>query len=478
VIGKHLARLEEAEQHCVSNDALQQIAQINKEYYFEKGRQKKFMVLTYGCQMNEHDSEVIAGFLYSAGYIETTELTDADLVVLNTCCVRESAENKIYGKIGSLKNYKKCNPEMLVAVGGCMAQKEKEAIQKRAPHVDLVFGTHNLHQLPELLLRVIQNKAGLTVVWEDAAEIVPTMPIRRKGGFKAWVSITYGCNNFCSYCIVPYVRGRERSRELAEIVADVQGLAKDGFKEITLLGQNVNSYGKDLPHQQDFADLLVALDKIDGIERIRFMTSHPRDMSEKVIMAIRDGKKICEHIHLPIQAGSNHILAKMNRGYTAEDYVKLVERIRHQIPGVSITTDIIVGFPGETEADFNQTLEIVKTVQFDMAYTFMFSPRSGTPAATMADQLPINIKKERLQRLMEIQSEISKKANEKLIGQVVEVLVDGSSKNNPAFFSGRTRTNKIIIFKGESKLTGKIVNVKVNKAQSWNLYGELVNCEE
>ena len=356
---------------------------------------KKYHTITFGCQMNENDSERLAGQLRSIGYSATEDKEDADLILINTCCVRESAEKKIYGKIGELKRLKQENPNLIIAIAGCMAQKDKEKLFKKAPHVDLVIGTHNTHQLVELLGQLESSRDKVLAVWDQAELLAPDVPTIRKSTISAWVPIMYGCNNFCTYCIVPYVRGRERSRPAADIVKEIRQLGDDGFKEITLLGQNVNSYGKDTG-SDDFADLLQAVDNIDSIARIRYMTSHPRDMSEKVMQVVAGSKRICEHFHLPIQSGSDEILKQMNRGYTTADYRQLVAGIRERMPQASLTTDIIVGFPGETEELFQETLECLKTIRFDMAYTFLYSVRSGTPAATMSDQVPLPVKKERL----------------------------------------------------------------------------------
>ena len=367
---------------------------------------KKYHTITFGCQMNENDSERLAGQLRSIGYAATEDKENADLILINTCCVRESAEKKIYGKIGELKRLKQENPNLIIGIAGCMAQKDKEKLFKKAPHVDLVMGTHNTHQLVELLGQLESSRDKVLAVWDQAELLAPDVPTIRKSTIAAWVPIMYGCNNFCTYCIVPYVRGRERSRPAADIVKEIRQLGDDGFKEITLLGQNVNSYSKDTGGD-DFADLLEAVDNIDSIARIRYMTSHPRDMSEKVMQVVAGSKRICEHFHLPIQSGSDEILKQMNRGYTTADYRQLVAGIRERMPQASLTTDIIVGFPGETEELFQETLECLKTIRFDMAYTFLYSVRSGTPAATMSDQVPLPVKKERLKILMDVQNQIS-----------------------------------------------------------------------
>lgn len=435
---------------------------------------KKYHILTYGCQMNEHDSERLAGQLRSIGYTHTDMLDDADMILINTCCVRESAEKKIHGKIGELKKLKAAKPNMILGVVGCMAQKDRDKLFKRQPHIDLVMGTHNTHQLMDLVRELSQSKDKVLAVWDQAERLSPDVPTIRRNAISAWVPIMYGCNNFCTYCIVPYVRGRERSRPLADIVSEIEDLGRDGFKEITLLGQNVNSYGVDGTEKADFADLLSAVDKIESIERIRYMTSHPRDMSDKVIEIVRTSKKICEHFHLPIQSGSDEILQQMNRGYQTEYYLELVRKIRTALPGASLTTDLIVGFPSETDQLFEETINLIKEVRFDAAYTFLYSVRSGTPAATMPNQLPLAVKKERLQRLNDIQNEISLEINKQLEGNIVEVLVEGPSKNDPNRMMGRTRTNKIVIWDKGQEEVGQLVNIKILQAQTWLLKGQLI----
>lgn len=437
-------------------------------------RKKYFTTITYGCQMNENDSERLSGQLKSIGYEYSENLEEAAIILVNTCCVRESAEKKIYGKIGDLKRLKTVNPNLIIGITGCMAQKDRDKLFKKAPHIDLVMGTHNVHKLVELIKEVEESKGKVLAVWDQAERMAPNVPTVRKGQISAWVPIMYGCNNFCTYCIVPYVRGRERSRPLQDIVDEIHQLGNEGFKEITLLGQNVNSYGKD-GNEADFADLLQAVDQIPNIERIRYMTSHPRDMSTKVIEIIRDSKKICEQFHLPIQSGSDSILKQMNRGYTTQYYRALVQKIRNEIPGAAITTDLIVGFPGETDELFEETLEFIKSIQYDAAYTFLYSQRSGTPAATMPDQLPLTIKKARLQRLMDAQNDISLALNKQLENTVVEVLVEGVSKTDDNKLMGRTRSNKIVIWeKTGSEQVGQLVHIKVTTAQTWLLKGILI----
>ncbi|HMA60310.1 MAG TPA: tRNA (N6-isopentenyl adenosine(37)-C2)-methylthiotransferase MiaB [Halanaerobiales bacterium] len=437
---------------------------------------KKYYIKTYGCQMNEHDSEKIAGMLEEMGYNPTDELEKADLIFLNTCTVRENAELKVFGKVGSLKRLKRANPDLIIGIGGCMMQVEEpvQKIKEKFPHVDLVIGTHNLHKLPELVSEIEESDQRIISVWDQEKGIIPDLPSVRKSDFQAWVTIMQGCDNYCSYCIVPYVRGHERSRLKENIINEVENLIEDGVIEITLLGQNVNSYAQDLEADYDFADLLAELDEIEGLKRIRYMTSHPRDFNEKTIKTIADSNKVCEHFHLPIQSGSNDVLYEMNRGYTREDYLAMIDNIKEHFDHYSITTDIIVGFPGETDEDFQDTLDIVKEVKFDMAFTFKYSKRTGTPAAKKDNQISEEVKDRRLQKLMKVQNKISLRQNKKLEGKNLEVLVEGESKNNPATFMGRSRTNKLVIFPRQEGLIGKVVKVKIDNAQSWTLYGDVI----
>ncbi|MBP2649348.1 MAG: (Dimethylallyl)adenosine tRNA methylthiotransferase miaB [Firmicutes bacterium] len=441
----------------------------------QKSVQKFYKTYTYGCQMNENDTERLAGQLKSLGFAETDNNEQADVIIINTCCVRESAEKKIYGKIGELKRLKATNPNLLIVIAGCMAQKDREKLFKKASHIDLIIGTHNVHQFTELVTKLDKSRERVLAVWDQAERLAPNVPTIRKNKISAWVPIMYGCNNFCTYCIVPYVRGRERSRTVEDIIQEIDELSEQGFKEITLLGQNVNSYGKDADNQLDFADLLTKVDSLNTIERIRYMTSHPRDMTDKVIAAVKNSRNICEHFHLPIQSGSDTLLEKMNRGYNQSYYRDLVQKIRQAVPNSSLTTDIIVGFPGETEELFEETLALLKAVEFDAAYTFLYSQRSGTPAATMPDQIPLAVKKVRLNRLADIQNEISLAINKRLVGSTVEVLVEGESKNNAEKLMGRTRTNKIVLWdKTGDERIGQLVQVKISVAQTWLLKGQLV----
>ncbi|MEQ8199871.1 MAG: tRNA (N6-isopentenyl adenosine(37)-C2)-methylthiotransferase MiaB [Syntrophomonadaceae bacterium] len=435
--------------------------------------QVNFHIETYGCQMNVRDSEIIAGLMERQGHIEQSRADQADIIIFNTCSVRHSAENKVYGKLGEYIRLKRHNPELIVAFGGCMAQLPEVVEKVKRLGVDVVFGTHNLHELPHLIDEYRQHRHKIVRVWPGHGGVIEDLPSHRKEGIGAFVNIMYGCNNFCSYCIVPYTRGRERSRHPQDIIREVEQLAGQGFKEVTFLGQNVNSYGQGLPDRCNFADLLRLADQIKGIARIRFTTSHPKDMSEELIEAIAGGDKICEHIHVPLQAGSDHVLKLMNRGYTHQHYLQLVRKMRERIPGVAITSDLIVGFPGETEEDFRATLDMVKQVRFDAAFTFLYSIRSGTRAATMPGQVDPATKKDRLLRLNELQYRIALELNRSLEGSVEEVLVEGPSKTNPSKLTGRTRSNRIVIFKGPERLTGRLVNVRITTGKTFSLFGQL-----
>lgn len=436
---------------------------------------KKVVTLAYGCQMSERDAETLTEISGKKGYTRSQELENADLVIINTCCVRESAENKILGKIGELKRLKEKNPNLKIAISGCMVQQPGALarLQKRAPHVDIWAGTHNLHDFDRLLEQSKDN-GKVAEVWEKPQETPEALPIAEKGKLKANVNISTGCNNFCTYCIVPHVRGRERSRKPEEILREIKELVATGCKEVMLLGQNVNSYGLDFDFSCDFADLLKEVDQIPGLLRVRFMTSHPKDLSDKLTEVIANGKHLCEHFHLPFQAGSDEILKRMNRKYNREYYLNRVNKIREYIPNASLTTDIIVGFPGETEEDFELTLDLVEKVDYSQAFTFIYSKRSGTPAATMADQIPLDIKKRRLQRLMTLQNTKSLEWRQKMLGKNYEVLVEGPSKSNPDRLTGRTRGNELVVFDGESNLIGTLVMVKMLETHSWTLFGELV----
>ncbi|MBV4425609.1 tRNA (N6-isopentenyl adenosine(37)-C2)-methylthiotransferase MiaB [Clostridium tyrobutyricum] len=437
---------------------------------------KNFFIETWGCQMNEEDSEKLSGMLKSIGYTKTTQKDTADIIIFNTCCVRENAELKVYGNLGMLRKLKKNNPELIIAVCGCMMQQKNMAkdIIKRFPFVDIIFGTHNAYKFPEYLNRVRYGEKSIIEIQNKEDGIVEGIPIDRESNIKGFVTIMYGCNNFCTYCIVPYVRGRERSRLPENIENEIKSMVEKGYKEITLLGQNVNSYGKNLNPKVSFAQLLRRINNIDGIERIRFMTPHPKDFTDDVIEAIKQCDKICEHIHLPVQSGSTRILKKMNRNYSKEQYLKVVDKIKRSIPNAAITTDIIVGFPGETELDFEETLDLAKKVQYDSAFTFIYSKRKGTPADEMGEQISDDIKHERFNRLVDVINNSSAKNNKLYLGKSEEVLVEGLSKNDNTKLMGRTRTGKLVNFLGNSDNIGKLTNVHINSTNSFSLSGEEV----
>ena len=437
-------------------------------------QKKRAFIGVYGCQMNISDAERMEGQLATLGYERTEDIARADLILLNTCCVRETAEDKVYGKIGEIKHIKRANPALIFGITGCMAQKEGEALIRRAPHIDFVLGTNKVHELKATVRRLESARRGPVVdVLLGDAPLPENVPIERTGRLSAWVPIMYGCNNFCTYCIVPYVRGREHSRRPEDVVREVEEAAAQGFKEITLLGQNVNSYGKD--HKlASFAELLLMVDAVKGVERVRYMTSHPKDLSDAVIDAVRQGRHICPHFHLPVQHGSDRILRAMNRVYRKDAYRSLVERIRAAVPDASLTTDLIVGFPGETEEDFEELLDFLREIRYDAAYTFLYSKRSGTPAATMEAQVEDSVKKERLHRLMEVQNEISLEKNAALKGTVQEVLAEGPSRTDEDVWTGRTGTNKIVLWRKKGQETeGDIVRVRITQPQTWVLKGEL-----
>jgi len=457
------------------NEIIERIRQNNENEYQKTGRMKYYRVITYGCQQNNSDSEKLKGMLRLMGYNQTENNEEADVILFNTCCVRENAEMKLYGNIGALKGLKKKKPDLIIGVCGCMMQQKHavDMIKEKYSHVDLIFGTHNIYKFPEIFEKALHEKYTLIDILDTDGFIVENIPVERDEKHKAWVTIMYGCNNFCSYCIVPYVRGRERSRNPDDIIEEIKSLSQDGCKEVTLLGQNVNSYGKDLEIEFDFADLLYRVNSIDGIERIRFMTSHPKDLSDKLIKAMCECSKVCEHLHLPFQAGSNKILKLMNRKYTKEEYLEKVNKIKEAIPGIALTTDIIVGFPGETTEDFEETLDVVRKVRFDQAFTFIYSKREGTAAAKMMDVISEEEKRNNFNRLVEVQNQISREINESYKDNIYEVLVDGPSKTNKNMLTGRTRTGKVVNFKGEAKI-GELVNVKINEVHSFSLNGEIV----
>ncbi|MBR2734117.1 MAG: tRNA (N6-isopentenyl adenosine(37)-C2)-methylthiotransferase MiaB [Selenomonadaceae bacterium] len=435
-----------------------------------RGMDKKLKLLTYGCQMNVADSERMAGLLRQIGYSLTDDADDADLILINTCCVRATAEDKVFGQIGRFKALKRLKPNLILGVAGCMVQKEGANLIKRAPHVDFVLGTGQSSEVARVVRSLELERRHIVDTSNVSGEIPSEVFPLRGGSVSTFVPIMYGCDNFCTYCIVPHVRGRERSRPPEEIFAEVRQAVAEGFKEITLLGQNVNSYAGGMT----FAELLTACDKL-GVERLRFMTSHPKDLSDALIAAIANGQNICEHIHLPVQHGSNEILRRMNRVYTVEKYLRLVEKIRAAIPHVSLTTDLIVGFPGETDDDFAATLNFLREVKFDAAFTFIYSKRSGTPAATFPNQIDDETKHRRLAELMNVQNDISLAKNSALVDTAVDVLVEGASKTDEKIFTGRTRSNKPVLFTHGSERAGDIVRVKVTHAQTFLLKGDIIN---
>ena len=433
-----------------------------------------YNVTTFGCQMNARDSEKLRGILDEIGYVRT-EGEVADFVIYNTCTVRENANNKVYGRLGYLNSLKKKNPHMIIALCGCMMQEEVviNKIKESYSFVDLIFGTHNIFKFPELLFNTLNSDDMIIDIWKDTSRIVEKLPTSRKYPFKSGVNIMFGCNNFCSYCIVPYVRGRERSRQSDDIICEIIKLVDDGVKEVMLLGQNVNSYGKGLEEDINFAKLLRRVNDIDGLERIRFMTSHPKDLSDELIDAMADCHKVCSHLHLPLQSGSSNILSKMNRHYTKEDYLLLVDKIRSKMPDIALTTDIIVGFPGEREEDFLETMDVVKKVGFDSAFTFIYSKRTGTPAATMDNQVPEDIIKDRFDRLLlEVQA-IGRSKADTYTGSIQSVLVENVNSQDSTLVSGRMSNNSIVHFPGDEDLIGSIVDVKLTECKGFYYIGEL-----
>ncbi len=438
------------------------------------GLGKTYKIDTYGCQGNEADSETMAGILELMGFTKTEHEDQADVILINTCAIRENAENRIWGELGRLKNYKRQNPNLILGLAGCMAQEENvvERVLKKYQHVDIVFGTHNIHMLPEYIQTAMFSKERVIEVFSREGEIIENLPKVRQHHFKAWVNIMFGCDEFCTYCIVPYTRGKERSRSKDEIIQEVKELVKQGYKEVTLLGQNVNAYGKDIKTDDyTFGDLLRDLDET-GIERIRFTTSHPHDLDLKTMHAMRDAKHVMPYFHLPVQSGSNTVLKKMNRHYTKESYLKTLNELKENVLGISVTTDIIVGFPGETEEDFMETMDLVEKAQFEGAFTFVFSKREGTPAAKFEDITPDEIKKQRLYLLNEKINAGYLKGNERFLGETVKVLVDGVSKYDESVLAGYSEHNKLVNFKGDPKLIGQIVDVKITQAKTWFLLGE------
>lgn len=454
-------------------DFSEKMLRINEKRSHERGEKMRAYVLTFGCQQNEADSEKLAGMARTMGYEISDSPENADLILVNTCAVREHAEKKALSTIGQFKHLKAKDHELMIGVCGCMVTQEhrREEIRHSYPYVDFIFGTSSLHRLPELLYEKTVKGKRLFCPEEEEYQVAEGLSIDRASTYRAWVSIMYGCNNFCSYCIVPYVRGRERSRRREDIIAEVEALAREGYKDITLLGQNVNSYAKG--EEYDFADLIERLAEIEGDFKLRFMTSHPKDASRKLIDVMAASDRIAKHFHLPLQSGSDAMLKAMNRHYDKAQYLDTVRYIREKMPDIALTTDIIVGFPGETEEDFEDTLDMLREVRYDMIFSFIYSPRKGTPAAEM-EQVSESVKSERFARLLEVQNEISLSKNLPLVGRVVRVLCDGVSKNNDELMSGRTEGNKIVFFKGDDSDEGKYLDIKINRAEAFALYGEKI----
>ncbi len=461
----------------------EELAYIEKVKQINENKKLKYYILTMGCQLNENDSEKIAGMLEKMNYTRTEEMKEADLVIFNTCCVRENAEEKLFGKVGEVKKQKE-EKGTILAIGGCMMQEEHiiKKLKQSYPYVDIIFGTHTLHKLPQDLYEALKENKKIRDVIDIEGQIIEGLPISRDDKTRASVTIMNGCNNFCSYCIVPYVRGRERSRNPKDILDEIKNLAKQGYKEVTLLGQNVNSYlrvekEKNIPFEEyedvnSFATLLRAVNKIEGIERIRFVSPHPKDFTDDVIEAIKDCEKVCKLIHLPLQAGSSKVLKEMNRKYTKEQYLSLVEKMKNRIPNVVFTTDIIVGFPGETEKDFEDTLDVVRKVKFEQVFMFIYSRRVGTPGDRMENQIPEEIKHERFNRLKELVESQIEENNKKYIGTMQKVMVEGISKNNPNMLTGRTDSNKVVVFEGDKNLIGTMQELEIVSEHMWYLKGE------
>ncbi|MBQ8803559.1 MAG: tRNA (N6-isopentenyl adenosine(37)-C2)-methylthiotransferase MiaB [Tyzzerella sp.] len=464
------------------------VSEPERQYYFikkarnyvrqaseEAGRPLTFCVTTFGCQMNARDSEKLVGVLEQIGYQEEPNEDKADFVIYNTCTVRENANMRVYGRLGQLKRAKKNNPHMMIGLCGCMMQEPHvvEKLKTSYKHVDLIFGTHNIYKFAELIVTRYESNRMVIDIWKDTDKIVEDLPSERKFSFKSGVNIMFGCNNFCSYCIVPYVRGRERSRNPKDIIREIEKLVADGVVEVMLLGQNVNSYGKNLEEPMTFAELLREIEKIEGLERIRFMTSHPKDLSDELIEVMRTSKKICKHLHLPVQSGSTEILKKMNRRYTKEQYLELVRKIKTAIPDISLTTDIIVGFPGETEEDFLDTMDVVKQIRYDSAFTFIYSKRTGTPAAAMENQIPEDVVKNRFDRLLKEVQDISAEVCSVHEGTVQSVLVESMNEHDDTLVTGRMSNNLLVHFKGDASLIGQIVNVHLKECKGFYYLGEM-----
>lgn len=468
-----MSNIEEQTRQMQYIDLVKEIIDSENERF---GRRLKCAVVTFGCQMNARDSEKLTGVLREAGYEVIDEETEADFVIYNTCTVRDNANQKVYGHLGLLKSRVKKNQSLRIALCGCMMQEASviETIREKYKFVNLVFGTHNIFKFPELLYRMLTSDSQIIDIWEDTDEIVEDLPVDRKYSFKSGINIMFGCNNFCSYCIVPYVRGRERSREPKEIIREIERLVSDGVIEVMLLGQNVNSYGKNLSNPMSFAELLAEIEKIEGLKRIRFMTSHPKDLSDDLIEVMAKSQKICKHIHLPLQSGSDRVLKEMNRRYTKEQYLLLVDKIRRAIPDVAITTDIIVGFPGETAADVDDTIDVIRKVHYDNAFTFIYSKRTGTPAAARPDQCDEAEVKANFDRVLNAVKEEAMKRNGYLVGKIEEALVEEINAHDDTYLTGRLSNNSMVHFKGDASLIGKLVNVNILEAKGFYYMGEMI----
>lgn len=453
------------------------IRKQNDAFERENGRKRKFFSIAFGCQMNFHDSEKLEGMLSEMGYERTEVEKEADFIIYNTCCVRENAELKVYGKLGWLKHYKETqNPDAIIALCGCMMQQETvlATLRQKYRHVDIVFGTFNLYKLPELVAARMESGETVYDIWQEQKEVVEDLPAIRHFPYKASVNIMFGCNNFCSYCIVPYVRGRERSRTPEDILAEVRKLAADGVKEVMLLGQNVNSYGKNLAEPISFAELLRRVNEVEGIERIRFMTSHPKDLSDELIKAMAECDKVCKYLHLPVQSGSSEILRRMNRRYTKESYLEIVRKVREAMPDITLSTDIIVGFPGETEEDFQETLDVIRRCRYSTAFTFIYSKRTGTPAATMEDQVPEDVVKDRFDRMLAVLNPIVHEVHQAQVGKVMTVFAEETSKQDKTILTGRADNNMLVHFAGSEDLIGQMIPVKIVDNKTFYLIGERI----
>lgn len=469
----HTLNTEFERQHHYIEIVREKVEQKKKEL----GRPLYFYSLAMGCQMNAHDSEKLEGMLSEMGYERTEEEKEADFIIYNTCCVRENAELKVYGKLGWLKHYKETkNPNAIIALCGCMMQQETvlATLRQKYRHVDIVFGTFNLYKLPELVATCMETGETVYDIWQEHQEVVEDLPAIRHFPYKASVNIMFGCNNFCSYCIVPYVRGRERSRTPEDILAEVRKLAADGVKEVMLLGQNVNSYGKNLENPVSFAELLRMVNEVEGIERIRFMTSHPKDLSDELIKAMAECDKVCKYLHLPVQSGSDEILKRMNRHYTKESYMELVRKAREAMPGITLSTDIIVGFPGETEEDFQKTLDVIRQSRYSTAFTFIYSKRTGTPAATMENQVPEDVVKDRFDRMLDVLNPIVHEVHQEQVGKVMTVFAEETSKQDKSILTGRADNNMLVHFPGTEDLIGQMIPVKIINNKTFYLIGERI----